>query len=154
MQNKPDSKADTILVDARIATLDERESFQSALAMKNGRFAAVGDERDVMGYRNAETRVIGVSGRTVIPGLVDSHTHFIREGLNYNLELRWDGVRSLRRTHDASRASETSRKIRRLLAPELIYLLILHCWKHWKGMAWRLETFRMLHGYQWSTEGV
>jgi hypothetical protein len=94
MQNKPDSKADTILVDARIATLDERESFQSALAMKNGRFVAVGDERDIMGYRNAETRVIDVSGRTVIPGLVDSHTHFIREGLNYNLELRWNGVRS------------------------------------------------------------
>jgi len=90
-----DGKADTILVNGRIATLDKRGSFQSALAIKNGRFMAVGADSDIMGYRNAETQVIDVGGRTIIPGLVDSHNHFIREGLNYNLELRWDGVRSL-----------------------------------------------------------
>jgi len=88
-------KADTILVNGRIATLDERGTFQSAVAIKNGRFVAVGDDREIMGYRNAETKVIDVGGHTVIPGLVDSHNHFIREGLNYNLELRWDGVRSI-----------------------------------------------------------
>ena len=83
------------LVNGHIATLDKRGTFQSAVAIKNDRFVAVGDDREIMGYRNAETKVIDVGGRTVIPGLVDSHNHFIREGLNYNLELRWDGVRSI-----------------------------------------------------------
>ncbi len=96
MANRTDSnKADTVLVNGRIATLDKRDTFQSAVAIRNGRFVAVGEERDIMSYRSAETQVIDVGGRTVIPGLIDSHNHFIREGLNYNLELRWDGVRSL-----------------------------------------------------------
>src|SRR5690606_25629984 len=41
------------------------------------------------------TRVIDLHKRTVIPGLNDSHLHLIRGGLNYNLELRWEGVPSL-----------------------------------------------------------
>jgi predicted amidohydrolase YtcJ len=39
--------------------------------------------------------MIDVQGRTVIPGLNDSHMHIVREGLTYNMELRWDGVPSL-----------------------------------------------------------
>ncbi len=89
------SKADTILITGRVATLDKRGTFQSAVAISRGRFVAVGSDRQVMDYRNSETQVIDVGGRTVIPGLVDSHNHFIREGLNYNLELRWDAVQSL-----------------------------------------------------------
>ena len=41
------------------------------------------------------TRTIDLKGRSVLPGLFDNHTHVVRGGLNYNLELRWDGVRSL-----------------------------------------------------------
>ena len=48
-----------------------------------------------MAHGHAATRVIDAGGRRLIPGLNDSHTHLIRGGLNYNLELRWDGVRSL-----------------------------------------------------------
>jgi predicted amidohydrolase YtcJ len=48
-----------------------------------------------MAYRGERTEVIDVGGRTVIPGLIDSHMHPIRGGLNYNMELRWDGVPSL-----------------------------------------------------------
>ena len=87
--------ADTILFNSRIATEDERRSFASAVAIKDGRFLAVGADRNVLAYRNDRTQMIDVGGRTVIPGLNDSHTHPIRGGLNYNLELRWDGVPSL-----------------------------------------------------------
>jgi predicted amidohydrolase YtcJ len=87
--------ADTIIMNGRIATQDERRSFASAAAIKDGRFIAVGSEKEVMAYRGDSTRVIDVRGRTVIPGLNDSHLHLIRGGLNYNLELRWDGVPSL-----------------------------------------------------------
>ncbi len=87
--------ADMLLRNGRIATQDERRSFASAVAIKDGRFLAVGTDQEVMPHRGEGTTVIDVGGRTVIPGLNDSHTHPIRGGLNYNLELRWDGVPSL-----------------------------------------------------------
>jgi predicted amidohydrolase YtcJ len=49
----------------------------------------------MMAWRGDQTQLINLNKRTVIPGLNDSHTHLIRGGLNYNLELRWDGVPSL-----------------------------------------------------------
>ena len=48
-----------------------------------------------MKLASAATRIIDCGGRRVIPGLHDGHTHPIRGGLNYNMELRWDGVPSL-----------------------------------------------------------
>jgi predicted amidohydrolase YtcJ len=87
--------ADLIIKNGRIATQDERRSVVEAAAIKNGRFIAVGSERDVMAARGDRTQIIDLQGRTVIPGLNDSHLHLIRGGLNYNLELRWDGVPSL-----------------------------------------------------------
>jgi predicted amidohydrolase YtcJ len=89
------SYADLILLNGRIATQDERHSFATAVAVKDGRFLAVGTDAEVMPHKSDTTRVIDVGGRTVIPGLNDSHIHLIRGGLNYNLELRWDGVPSL-----------------------------------------------------------
>lgn len=89
------NQADLILLNGRIATQDDSRSFAEAVAIKGDRFLVVGTEKDVMATRGDETRVIDLRGRTVIPGLNDSHLHLIRGGLNYNLELRWDGVPSL-----------------------------------------------------------
>ena len=88
-------RADMIVSNGRIATQDGRGSFASSVAMKDGRFVAVGSDSEVMGFRSEATEIIDVGGRTVIPGLNDSHMHPIRGGLNYNMELRWDGVPSL-----------------------------------------------------------
>jgi predicted amidohydrolase YtcJ len=87
--------ADLILLNGRIATQDDHRSFVTALAIKDGRIQAAGDSKTVMACKGAATRVIELNGRTVIPGLNDSHSHPIRGGLYYNLELRWDGVPSL-----------------------------------------------------------
>ncbi len=87
--------ADTIVLNGHIATQNERRSIVSALAIKDGCVYATGDNATVLAYRGAATRVIELNGRTVIPGLIDSHSHPIRGGLYYNLELRWDGVPSL-----------------------------------------------------------
>ena len=87
--------ADLILRNARITTLDTALPSAGAIAFADGRVLAVGDETQVMAHANEDTRVIDAGGRRLVPGLNDSHTHLIRGGLNYNLELRWDGVRSL-----------------------------------------------------------
>ena len=63
--------------------------------MQGGKIVAVGADEDVLRLRGPATQVIDLEGRTVIPGLNDSHLHVIRGGLNFNMELRWDGVPSL-----------------------------------------------------------
>ncbi|NEQ68759.1 MAG: amidohydrolase [Symploca sp. SIO2D2] len=96
-QNPADTsiKADLILHNALIATQNDQRSFAEALAIKDNRFLAVGTEKEVMAYQGDNTRIVNLNRRTVIPGINDSHTHLIRGGLNYNMELRWDGVPSL-----------------------------------------------------------
>src|ERR1700731_4019434 len=90
-----DAQADLILFNGKISTLDRQRPQAQAVAMREGRFQAVGDDREIMGLAGPETRRIDLNGRRLIPGLIDSHMHVIRGGLNYNMELRWDGVRSL-----------------------------------------------------------
>jgi len=86
---------DTILFNGRIATLDPAKPAATAVAIENGLFTAIGEDRDIIPRRESATAMIDLQRRTVVPGLNDSHTHVIRGGLNYNMELRWDGVASL-----------------------------------------------------------
>ncbi len=87
--------ADVILTNGKFATLDPAKPSASAVAIKGGRFVAVGSDADVQPFKAPATRVIDLRGRCVIPGLNDSHIHVVRGGLNYTMELRWDGVPSL-----------------------------------------------------------
>ena len=87
--------ADLLVLNAKVTTLDAQRPAASAVAIKDGRILDVGTDGAMAGYRGAATTVIDAGGRAVIPGLNDSHTHLIRGGLNYALELRWDGVASL-----------------------------------------------------------
>jgi predicted amidohydrolase YtcJ len=86
---------DLILHQGQFATLDRSNPTASAVAIKDGRFVQVGHERDIVPLEGRETRVIDLKGRRVLPGLIDNHLHIIRGGLTFNMELRWDGVRSL-----------------------------------------------------------
>lgn len=85
---------DLILVNAKVTTLDRANPQAQAVAIRDGKFLAVGTEADVRAAAPA-AKVIDAKGRRVIPGLIDSHMHIIRGGLNYNMELRWDGVPTL-----------------------------------------------------------
>ncbi|HXE95911.1 MAG TPA: amidohydrolase [Dongiaceae bacterium] len=87
--------ADMIIHNGRIATMEEERPFVTAVAIAAGRFIAAGSEPEIMAYKGSATKVIDANGRTVVPGLNDSHIHVIRGGLNFNMELRWDGVPSL-----------------------------------------------------------
>ncbi len=90
-----EDSADLILHNGKIATNDPALPFAAALAVRDGRVAAVGTDAEIMAHRGPRTQVVDLHRRTAIPGLNDSHLHLIRGGLNYNLELRWDGVPSL-----------------------------------------------------------
>lgn len=90
---KSTNEPDLILTNGRITTLDAQGPEATAVAIKDGRFMGVGDEKNF--GRGPNTTVIDLKGRRAIPGLNDSHLHVIRGSLNYNMELRWDGVPSL-----------------------------------------------------------
>lgn len=88
--------ADSIITNGRIVTQDERGMVAQAAGIKGGRFIVVGSNEEVARRRGPDTRVVDIKGRTVIPGLNDSHLHPTRGGRIYNAELRWDGVPTLR----------------------------------------------------------
>lgn len=89
------TKADLILTNAKITTFDARNQNAEAVAIADETILQVGSEHDIMRLKGAETTVIDLQGRRVIPGLIDSHTHIIRQGNNFAMELRWDNVPSL-----------------------------------------------------------
>ncbi|MYM72450.1 amidohydrolase family protein [Duganella sp. FT134W] len=86
---------DLILHRGLFTTLDRSNPHAEAVAIKDGKFTAVGRANEVMALAGPNTKIIDLHGKRVLPGLIDNHCHIIRGGLNFNLELRWDGVRSL-----------------------------------------------------------
>ncbi len=87
--------ADLVLLHGKIITVDSHFSIAQAVAVQQGRIAAVGTDAQVQLYVGPTTRVIDLHGRTVIPGLVDSHIHAIRQGLTWDYEVHWQTVTSL-----------------------------------------------------------
>jgi predicted amidohydrolase YtcJ len=90
-----DLAPDLILHGGRIATLDRSNPHADTVAIKDGRFTHVGVAKEIVPLVGRRSRVIDLNGRCVLPGLMDNHTHVIRGGLSFNMELRWDGIRSL-----------------------------------------------------------
>ncbi|UKY55124.1 amidohydrolase [Streptomyces inhibens] len=88
--------AELLVRNAKVYTGDPARPEAQAVAIRGGEVIALGDDRTVAGLVGPATKVVDALGRRVIPGLNDSHLHVIRGGLNYVLELRWDGVPSLR----------------------------------------------------------
>jgi predicted amidohydrolase YtcJ len=99
-------QVDTILVNGKVLTVDPQFSVRSALAVREGRIVAVGSDPDVRRLASPKTRTIDLQGRTVIPGLIDSHMHATRAALSFSTEVNWIGAASLadalNRLHEAS----------------------------------------------------
>jgi predicted amidohydrolase YtcJ len=93
--DKARTTPDLILFHGRFSTLNRAQPEASAVAITDGRFTAVGSDEEVLALAGPSTRKVDLNGRRVLPGLIDNHMHIIRGGLNFNLELRWDGVSSL-----------------------------------------------------------
>src|ERR1700693_4542363 len=95
--------AELLVVNGRITTLDRARPEAEAVAIAGGLITDVGGTRELV-QRYPGAKRIDAGGRRIIPGIYDSHMHIIRGGLNYNLELRWDGVPTLAEAMDMLRA--------------------------------------------------
>jgi predicted amidohydrolase YtcJ len=98
--------ADTLLLNGKVLTEDNQFSTREALAIRDGKIAALGTSAEMKKLAGANTRVIDLQGRTVIPGLIDNHMHAIRAALSFSTEVNWIGATSLAeaigRLHDAA----------------------------------------------------
>ena len=119
-------KADLIIYNGKIATMEKPAEFVQAVAVKNGIIQATGNSKKIVSaYQNESTVMIDAKGKTVIPGLNDSHIHIIREGLHYNAELRWDGVKTLKRAMEILKEQAAR-------TPEGVWIKVIGGWNEFQ----------------------
>ena len=91
----PACAADRLFVNGSFITLEASLPRASAMLVREGRIAALGEGAPLRAAAPAQTEVIDLQGRTVIPGLIDSHIHAIRAGLSYATEVHWTGAATI-----------------------------------------------------------
>lgn len=129
----PKETADMIVHNATITTLDENQPTAQALAVKDGKILAVGTSNDLLKLKGENTQVIDAEGNRIIPGLIDSHSHFLRSGLTYTRELRWDGVPTLKEGLEMIKKSAE-------VTPEGEWVRVIGGWTPWQFEEQRLPT--------------
>jgi predicted amidohydrolase YtcJ len=134
----PPLEADLVVHNARIATMSAPGASASAVAIEGGQVIAVGSDAEVLPAAGPRTLVVDARGRRVIPGLIDSHLHLIRGGLNYNMELRWDGVPSL-----ADALGRLREQARRTPAPQ--WVRVVGGWSELQFAERRMPTLAELN---------
>src|SRR5262244_1841911 len=92
--------ADILLLNGKVITVDDRFTIAEALAIKGERILAVGSNAEVEKHKGPLTRVVDLNHRTVIPGLIDNHAHYMRAAEYWHREVRLDGVTSHREALD------------------------------------------------------
>jgi len=95
--------ADTVLINGKIITVDDQFKTMQALAIQGGRIVATGGNDEIQKLKGPATRLIDLQGRTVIPGLIDNHAHYMRAAEYWHREVRLDGVTSRKLALDLMR---------------------------------------------------
>jgi len=131
-------KADILIVNAKVNTLDEKKPITEAVAIAGNKILAVGGNNDIAKYKSTATKVIDAKGKTVIPGLFDSHLHVIRAGRFYNSELRWDGVMTLKRALEL--LSEQAKR-----TPKGQWIRVVGGWNEYQFEEKRLPTIEEIN---------
>jgi urease alpha subunit len=72
----PATKADLVLINGTILTVDAKDSVAEALAIRGGKIIAVGSKAEILSLTDAHTQVLDLHGRTATPGLIDTHGHY------------------------------------------------------------------------------
>jgi predicted amidohydrolase YtcJ len=110
MQPVDAAPPDTILINGKIVTVDDQFSVVQALAIAGGRIAATGRSETIRRLAGPATRIIDLKGRTVVPGLIDNHAHYMRAAEYWDREVRLDGVTSHKRALDMIAAKARAAK--------------------------------------------
>ena len=100
--------ADLILTNGKIITVDGRFSIAQAVAIRGERIQAVGTNQEIARLAGTTTRRIDLRGRSVVPGLIDNHAHYMEEGVLWTVELRLDGIESRKQALEMIRAKAAS----------------------------------------------
>ena len=130
---QPSKEADMIVLNAAITTLDEANPKAQAVAVKDGKIIAVGSSEELLKLKGDSTIVVDAHGKRIIPGLTDSHSHFLRGGLSYTRELRWDGLPTLKEGLEMiKKAAE--------ITPEGEWVRVIGGWTPWQFSEQRLPT--------------
>ena len=90
-------------------TLDPASTIAQALAVREGKIVAVGGNDAMEGLIGPATRRVDAGGRTIIPGLIDSHIHAVRAGLTYATEVNWIGAKTIGEAMDRLRQAAKAR---------------------------------------------
>ena len=93
-QTEEPTFAEQVLHNGKVVTVDNAFSIVEALAIEGDRIVALGSNIEIEQHIGPDTRVLDLGGRTVIPGLIDNHMHFIGAVQRWNLQARIDGVSS------------------------------------------------------------
>lgn len=134
----PNPRFDLILFNGKITTLDPFQPEVSAIGIKAGLVASLGEDEQILSFNHPETTCIDLKQRRVIPGLNDSHLHLIRGGLNYNMELRWDGIPSL-----AIALEKLKAQVQRTPPPQ--WVRVIGGWSEFQFTEKRLPTLQEIN---------
>lgn len=129
---------DLIVHNAKITTLDKQSPTATAVAVKDGVFIKVGSDEDILTLKKTGTKIIDAGGRRMLPGLNDSHLHITRGGRFYNLELRWEGIKSLK--HGLAMIKEQARR-----TPKGQWVRVIGGWSQYQFEEKRMPTMAELN---------
>lgn len=122
-----------IIFNAKVTTQNQAQPNAESVAIRNGLFIKVGSDKEVLALKGSKTKIINAHGHRMIPGLNDSHIHAIRGGRFYNLELRWEGVSTLKQA--LSMLSEQAK-----LTPKGQWLRVIGGWSPYQFAERRMPT--------------
>jgi predicted amidohydrolase YtcJ len=137
-KNSGSAGPNLIIRNAKITTLDAKTPNATAIAFMDGKVLALGSNANISKLATSATKIVDAQGRRIVPGLIDSHTHVIRGGLKYNLELRWDGVRSL-----ATAMQMLREQVARTPAPQ--WVRVLGGWSEYQFEEQRAPTLKEIN---------
>lgn len=126
--------SDMVIFNAKVTTLADGDNGEAtAVVIDDGLIEYVGSDDGALKLADDETKIIDAKQRRLIPGLIDSHSHYLRSGLSYTRELRWDGVSSLADALDMVRAAAE-------VTPEGEWVRVIGGWTPWQFDEQRLPT--------------
>ena len=122
MSDEPSvATADRVFTGGNILTVDAAFSTVEALAVRDGRILAVGSNEEILALAGPAIDIDDLAGRTVVPGLIENHMHFVRATRDWYRHVRWDNVTS--RAAALERVAERAREL-----PEGEWVVVVGGW--------------------------